>query len=221
MIDSARRFVRKSDGTKAERMMDNKEAITFFSNLAQGDVAPQDVKVTKNAGSDFTQLDADFIMRFASASSSVLDLGAGSGLIVNKIADQVNQVTAVEKFESFSQFIKKSDNIKVVNCDILEYAPQELFDLVTIFGVAQYFNRAEITGLYGRIRHWLASGGLLIVKNQFGVREDVLVNGFSEELETYYSSHYRHIDAEVELLESLGFKIEAVHDIYPPECNRW
>ena len=61
----------------------------------------------------------------------------------------------------------------------------------------------------------------MIVKNQFGLHEDVTVDGFSEELQENYFSQYRYIDKEIRLLREVGFNNIEVVDIYPKECNRW
>jgi hypothetical protein len=90
-----------------------------------------------------------------------------------------------------------------------------------MFGVAQYFNEDEILGIYKKYYSNLKENGKMLIKNQFGVNEDVLVSGYSEELKTDYYSQYRHIDKEVDILKKVGFKNVEVIDIYPPECNRW
>ena len=63
--------------------------------------------------------------------------------------------------------------------------------------------------------------GLLLIKNKFGVKGDVVVNGYSEELKMNYYSEYRHLDKEIEILKNVGYKDIQVTDIYPPEANRW
>ena len=85
----------------------------------------------------------------------------------------------------------------------------------------QYMDEKEATSIYDKYIKYLSKNGKMIIKNQFGVHEDVIVEGFSEELQDNYFSHYRHLKKEIELLQSVGFnKIEVV-DIYPSKCNRW
>jgi hypothetical protein len=84
-----------------------------------------------------------------------------------------------------------------------------------------YFNTDEATTVYKKAKSFVKLGGTLVVKNQFGVKEDVTVAGFSEEIGRNYYSNYRHVDSEVALLGLLGFKNIEVTDIYPAEFNRW
>lgn len=148
-------------------------------------------------------------------------MAAGTGITLNKYYDKVKFITAVEKFKQFSDFIVKSSNIEVINSDIMLFEPECTYDLILMFGVTHYFNRAESEFLYKKYKKVLNKNGKLIIKHQFGLKEDVTVEGYSEELKCNYFSQYRHIDAEAELLKSIGFKTIEVIDIYPKECNRW
>jgi cyclopropane fatty-acyl-phospholipid synthase-like methyltransferase len=197
----------------------NENSLNFWKGKALNRPTEKTAKV--NAFNDYTQLDAAFILKYATKNSVLLDLASGTGLILNKIYDKVRAIVAVERFEEFSRFIQKSDNITVINEDIKKYAPASVFDLVTMFGVVQYFDYSEIAEIYQKYSECLKPQGKLIIKNQFGVKEDVLISGYSEELKEDYFSQYRYIGHEVELLTKTGYRNIEVVDIYPPECNRW
>jgi cyclopropane fatty-acyl-phospholipid synthase-like methyltransferase len=199
--------------------MGNKQAIDYWCKKASNNPDEKTAKV--QACNDYTHLDAAFILKYATKDSDILDLASGTGLILNKIYDKVRTIVAVELFETFSRFIKKSDNITVINEDINVYEPAAAFDLVTMFGVVQYFDYTEIEKIYRKYHTCLHTQGKLIIKNQFGVKEDVLVSGYSEELKEDYFSQYRYLGHEIELLTKTGYKNMEVIDIYPPECNRW
>ncbi len=187
--------------------------------MAKNNPDEKSVKITKI--SDFTDRDAQFILKYATANSSILDLGSGSGLIVNKIYQHVKRIVAVEAFQEFAKYIVEAPNVEVVTKDISCFESNQEFDIITMFGISQYFNLDEISAIYRRFYKNVKPGGLLIVKNQFGVFDDVLVSGYSEELKTNYYSHYRHLPKEMETIKAAGFvSVESV-DIYPPECNRW
>lgn len=199
--------------------MNNKEALDFFLCLSQNSNDPQSVKFSIN---DFSQMDANFILRYSNHLTRILDLGSGTGLILNKLYDKVGAITAVEPFESFSKFLVKSANISVINKTFAEIQAEKMaYDLVTIFGTMHYFNESEALGLYQKFLPALKEGGKIIVKNQFGIREDVTVEGYSEELKCNYFAQYRHLDKEIGLLERVGYYNVKAFDIYPPECNRW
>ncbi len=200
--------------------MKNQQALDFFRNKAQteGD-DPLAVKIS--AGNDFTDYDAQFILRYASPQCELLDLGSGSGMTVNRLRTQMAHITAVEPFAQFSRHIVCDGCVEVVNSTIGDFLPARQYDLITLFGVMQYFDEQETADVYAKYLPWLRPGGRMIVKNQFGVHEDVVVSGWSEELKTNYHSFYHHLDKAVAALRTAGFSSVEVHDIYPPECNRW
>ncbi len=199
--------------------MSNKLAKEYWEKKAGDNPTPTTIKV--NAVNDFTQTDADFIMQFADSSSSILDLASGTGLTINKYYNKVKHIVAVELCKQFSDFIVKSPNVEIVNCDLTQFETVDKFDVINMFGIVSYFDEKEITKLYKKYKEYMKPNGILLIKNQFGVTEDVVVNGYSEELKTDYYSEYRHIDKEVEILKSIGYKNIRVIDIYPPEANRW
>lgn len=200
--------------------MNNNNALEFFSKMttiAKND--PKCVKISKV--NDYTSTDAQFILKYANKSSEILDLGSGTGLIVNKIFNSVKSIDCVEPFKEFSNHIVSIQNVKINNINLLDFDTDRKYDLITIFGLIQYFNLEETKQIYNNCLKWLKEGGKIIIKNQFGIYEDVLVEGYSEEQKTDYFSQYRHIVKEKDLLKNIGFKNIEVTDIYPPEANRW
>ena len=153
--------------------------------------------------------------------SEILYLGAGTGLIVNKIYKHVRKIVAVEAFEAFTKFIVQSPKIEIVNQHLLRYEPKQHFDLITAFGLMHYFDENEAIKIYKKYFEYIKPQCLMIIKNQFGIQDDVVVSGYSEEQKSNYYAQYRHIDKEVQILKNIGFKNIEIVDIYPPECNRW
>jgi len=199
---------------------DNTSALQFYEQLAnKPNNNPNSVKLAHNT--DYTDIDAEFILKYVDNNSEVLDLGSGSGLIVNRIYNKIKSIDCVEFFEEFTQFIAKKDNINIINKNILDFDTDKKYDVVSLFGIIQYFSTEESIKIYKNCYKYLKPNGKIIIKNQFGVSEDVTVFGYSEEQKADYFSEYRHIDKEVKILESLGFKNIETFDIYPPEANRW
>lgn len=198
----------------------NEKVLSFFLDMANDPNSTQTtLKMSKN--SDFTSLDAAFILKFANKKSSLLDLGSGTGLIINKIYDKVGKITAVEPLKKFTDYIVRSNNIKIINETFDEFDTNETFDVITLFGVMNYFNQQEAMVVYKKFLKNLKADGALIIKNQFGVKETVTISGFSQELQKDYFAQYRFIDDEEKLLRECGYKHTQRFDIYPPECNRW
>ena len=201
--------------------MENKKALDFFVKISEiKNDSPQSVKL--NESNDLTQYDADFILRYCNPQTNLLDLGSGSGLIINKIYENLTKITAVEPIQEFTKYIHQTDIIEIVNQNIFDYNyALKKHDLITIFGVMHYFNEQEAILVYKKCYDGLIEGGKLIVKNQFGINEDVTIDGYSEEQKSNYFAQYRHLQKEIEILDKIGYKNIKYFDIYPPECNRW
>ncbi|MDR1883661.1 MAG: class I SAM-dependent methyltransferase [Prevotella sp.] len=199
--------------------MENKQAIEYWRTMASANPNEKTTKV--NPVNDYSQIDADFILEYAGKDSDILDLASGTGLTINKFYDKVHHIDAVELFPDFSGFIKDSANITVINQDVMQFETDRKYDIISMFGIVSYFNRKESVDLYRKYSGLLKPGGKLIVKNQFGITEDVEISGFSEELQQNYFSQYRHLDKEIKILEETGYRNVEAFDIYPPECNRW
>lgn len=197
----------------------NKKALSYWESKAENVDSPKTVKV--NDQNDHTDIDAKFILKYCNPNTKLLEMGAGTGLIVNKIYKSLKQVVAVEKFKAFSDFIIKDEKIQILNIDFNEWNSDEKFNIIIGFGFMHYFDEAEAIEIYRKIIKNLAPDGKLIIKNQFGVSEDVTVSGFSNELNREYFSQYRWIEKEKKILQDLGLTIENVEDIYTSEMNRW
>ena len=136
--------------------------------------------------------------------------------MINPLVDKFGRITAVEKYLQFSRFITRAPHLELIDADLNEFESSGQFDLITVFGVMNFFNKAEALRLYRKAAQWLKSDGVLIVKHHMGVQEDVLVDGYSEELGTHYYSEYRWVRHEMQLLSEAGFSVEEPFDIYPP-----
>lgn len=197
----------------------NEKALKFFATIANGCHTSQTPKLAHNT--DFTSLDAAFILQFCKPTSTILDFGTGTGLIINKIYNKVTKIDCVEPLTNFSRFIAKANNITVHNCTVFEYKTDKQYDFVTLFGLMNYFSEAEAIVLYKKIKNFLQKNAMLIIKNQFGINDDVIIDGYSEEQKMNYYSSYRQLEKEISILKNLGYKAIKSHDIYPPEANRW
>jgi HAD superfamily phosphoserine phosphatase-like hydrolase len=181
----------------------------------------QNPSETRNKSKDFSSFDIEFMKKLSNKNKTLLDLGAGTGLLINNLENDFKHIVAVEKYPDFSKFINKSAKINVINEDLLTFDTDDVFDYVSIFGVMNFFNYSEAKLIYEKAITFLNKDGMLIIKHQMGVDEDVIIDGHSEELDSYYYSEYRKVENEIKLLEKIGFiHIEKI-DIYPDEYNRW
>jgi len=193
----------------------NEKIFNYYDELSKKADNPL---ITRNKAKDFTKYDVELIKRFKDKEKILLDVGSGTGLSINYLVNDFKKIIAIEKYKEFSKFIDKK--IEVINKDILECKFNFEFDMATLFGVMNYFSFEEAKIIYERLFKRMQKG-IIIVKNQFATKEDVIIDGFSKELNSYYFSEYRHIDKEINLLKQIGFKVKDVVDIYPSEYNRW
>lgn len=196
----------------------NSNAVLFYDSLSSTIRNPSE---TKNKALDGSAIDAKFITSQLSSSSSLLDLGSGTGLVLNKIVDKFSSITAVEKYLEFSSFINVASNLTIINSDLLDFYPSQEYDAVTIFACLNYFNFYEAIKIYDIAWRALKPGGKLIVKHQMGKAETVVVSKIIEDLGGYYFSQYRSLNDEVCMISNVGFLNVEVFDIYPSEFNRF
>ena len=190
----------------------------YWKNLSEKITDPGQ---TKNKRPDTSDLEINFMKEYLSEDDEVVDLGAGTGLITNKIEPLVKSVVAVEKFEKFTNYINKSDKILVINADLLGFKIHKEFDKLLLTGVAQCFNKEDATGIYQRSFDMLKAGGIMIARTHCGLEEDVTIDGFSQELGTKYFAQYRKLDDEIDTIKSCGFEEVTTHDIFPDSLNVW
>ncbi len=202
------------------QIMDNNKALKFFKEMSlNAKDNPNSVKLAHNT--DYTDIDANFILKYSDKNSKVLDIATGTGLIINKIYDKVCEIECIEPYKEFTKFIVKADNVKIINQNIFDYETTNSFDLITLFGFMHYVEEHEAIKVYEKSYSFLNNSGKIIIKNQFGIKDDVNVSGYSEEQKTDYYAQYRHIDKEINILKTVGFKNIEKFDIYPPDANRW
>lgn len=194
------------------------KSIKYWQELSKKIKSPSE---TKNKRPDTSAIEAEFISKYLKPDMELLDLGSGTGLIINKIVGKVKKIIAVEKFEEFSRFIVENPSLLVINADLNGFKIRKNFDIITCLGVAQYFSKNEILEIYNNIYSMLKKDGILILRNHCGIYEDVIVDGFSEELGTEYYAEYRFIKNELKMLSKIGFHNIEIYDILPDTINVW
>lgn len=196
----------------------NHKIFNYYEKLSNTIKSPIE---TRNKAPDFSKFDIALVKRFADNNKSLLDLGSGTGLLINNLLNDFSRIVAVEKYSNFSAFVKKNSRLSIIEQDLNYFDTHEKFDLITIFGVMNFFSSREAQSIYHRARSWISPGGTMIIKHQMGCTEDINIDGYSEELNTEYYSEYRWFRNEISLIIKAGFKVQEIVDIYPSEFNRW
>ncbi|MDC3293790.1 class I SAM-dependent methyltransferase [Alphaproteobacteria bacterium] len=196
-------------------MPNNFRSVQFYRRLAN---SIENADLVKFA-SDYSAVDALFIKQYANSNFNLLDLGSGTGLVVNKLIGSFKTITAVELFKEFSQFIDKK-NIIIINQDLNKLKMTKKFDIITIFGTAHYFNSSEISLIYEKAFSYLEENGILLIKNQFSLAEKKVISKSAVLGDDYYAE-YRSIHEEKKILQDIGYRKFVVHDLYTDEANKW
>ncbi len=198
--------------------MGNQKALDFYDGLASD--ADRSGSEKLKMGQIAVEHDIAFIRKHGKGALSLLDIGTGSGLILNQICAEFDRVLAIEPVLQLAKHIS-GKNIEIDTSNIFDFQTEEKFDLITLFGVCHHFEMEEAATLYKIIAPMLAPGGRVLVKNQLGRKETVTVDRFSEELGRHYFAQYRSEEDEQTIIRRAGLELVQVVDIYPPEVNRW
>lgn len=175
---------------------------------------------TYNKNPDISPKDAQFIKNYVSLTDEVIDIGSGSGLIVNKILPFVKEVTAVETFKGLSKYIITAPNVLVINARLEGFSIRKEYDVALSTGVMQFFERKDAVEMYTNIFNMVKNNGLFIMRIHCGLKETVVIH-HSKELNQEYFAQYRQVDEEKKLLEEIGFSEVQVLDEAPTELNVW
>lgn len=175
----------------------------------------------KNKRPNTTGIEIDFLKNYINSTSSVLDIGAGSGLVTNELMPLVSEIVAVEKFEGFSKFIIENPNLLVINADIVGFKMRKQFDMVLCTGVGQCLKKDEMEEVYDSIAKMMKPDGYFISRMHCGINETVIVDHFSEEIGAKYYAEFRAKDEEIAHIKSKGFSKVEIFDFLPDEINVW
>jgi spermidine synthase len=163
--------------------------------------------------------DIEFVKRHLPENPRILDLGAGTCTLSLPLLETAREIVAVEKFPGFLDKAPDHPRLRKVCDDVVNFSTRERFDAILFFGVVNYLTVPEEADLYRRCAEMLTENGCYLVKNQCGVSKEVVVDSYSEELQTEYFARYPAVDEQRRLLAE-HFHVRVV-DVYPPELNRW
>jgi len=190
---------------------------SFFKSRFQIDDRYEAVRYRINNRLDY---DMALIENFVTPQSKVLDLGCGTGIIEDRLESKAAFIRGVDKYQEFLSKAKTSEKVEYTVGDVADYRDDLIYDVILIFGVLIYLSADECEKTLRNCKSMLSEDGVLIIKNQFGVDGKVVVDRYSEELNSNYYAEYHKLVDMLALLDRLEFQTDVV-DIYPPELNRW
>lgn len=191
-------------------------AKNYWHNLSEKIEKPEQ---TYNKRSDVSEDDALFISRFLTPDTSLLDFGSGTGKVINQLINKVKDITAVETYKGFTNFIVNAENMLVINARLEGFKICKSFDVITATAVMQYFPEETAVDIYQNIYDMLKPGGVFIARNHVGLHENIAVSK-SDELDSEYFAEYRLLEAEINNIKLVGFFVEVI-DAVPSHHNAW
>jgi len=111
-------------------------------------------------------------------------------------------------------------NSEFIKEDIRNFRTDKRFDLITLYGVANSFDKSDISKIYHMCYGLLKTDGKLLVKHQCGRIEDVFVDKFSDKLNSDYCAYYHSVKNHQKMLRQAGFDFDTI-DPYPLDRNKW
>jgi len=139
---------------------------------------------------ELTPKEVDFIISYFNLQPghSVLDLMCGYGRHALALASKGIHVTAIDNLPDYINELKKNveaENlpVKAVLSDVIQYEPEENFDMVICMGNSlQFFDKNDLQKLLRKISEHLKIGGYLFI-NTWSILE-IAVKSFKENSST-------------------------------------
>jgi SAM-dependent methyltransferase len=168
---------------------------------------------------DTHNYDLKLIDKYITPKSKVLDLGCGPCYITNKLIGKARYIKGVDKFGEFLKHCKTGPNFKIEQSDLLKYKDKNKYDLILLIGVMFCFGDKESEKIYKNCFNLLTKSGTMIIRQQYGVKKDVIIDKYSQQIGDNYYTYYRFLQKELKILKSF-FKVKVI-DVLPKRLNPW
>ena len=163
---------------------------------------------------DFSLLRRATGLRIGDA-TSYLDLGCGSGERVTFAAeDGCRRAVGVDKFDFAKS--KAKDGAELINAEILDYKPEERFQVASLFHVLEHLDKPAEALEHIRDEILAPAGDLIIQVPNYGSLESRLCRGRWFGLDV--PRHFWDFNAQAleRLLERSGYRVNATYQLNAP-----
>lgn len=153
-----------------------------------------------------------YISRFVKGRESVLEIGPGTGHLLQILEDLGCRTTAIELSEKMCEFARKnSPKTVILNQDMftVNFCAQQ-FDVICALALIHTIPSREAKKFMGKVKYWLKDGGMFIFDTvMYDESKEVFIDSGEQKDVKKFRKQYTQIELE-ELIYSSGFKIEDI-----------
>ena len=151
-----------------------------------------------------------YISRFVKENESVLEIGPGTGHLLQILENLGCRTTAIELSEKMCDLVRKnSPKTVILNQDIftVNFCTQQ-FDVICALALIHTIPSREAKNFMKKVKYWLKDGGIFIFDTViYDESKEVFVDSGEHKDVKKFRKQYTQIELE-ELIYSYGFKIE-------------
>lgn len=159
---------------------------------------------------DYKQNLKDYISRFVKESESVLEIGPGTGHLLQILEALGCRTTAIELSERMCELARKnSPKTVILNQEIftVNFYTQQ-FDVICALALIHTIPSREARNFMEKVKYWLKDGGMFIFDTvMYDESKEVFIDSGEHKDVKKFRKQYTKIELE-ELIYSSGFKIE-------------
>ena len=153
-----------------------------------------------------------YISRFVKGSESVLEIGPGTGHLLQILEDLGCRTTAIELSEKMCEFARKnSPKTVILNQDMftVNFCAQQ-FDVICALALIHTIPSREAKKFMEKVKYWLKDGGMFIFDTvMYDESKEVFIDSGEQKDVKKFRKQYTQIELE-KLIYSSGFKIEDI-----------
>lgn len=151
-----------------------------------------------------------YISRFVKENESVLEIGPGTGHLLQILENLGCRTTAIELSEKMCELVRKnSPKTVILNQDIftVKFCTQQ-FDVICALALIHTIPSREAKNFMKKVKYWLKDGGIFIFDTvMYDESKEVFIDSGEHKDVKKFRKQYTQIELE-ELIYSSGFKIE-------------
>ena len=144
------------------------------------------------------------LIRQTNREGSVLDLGSGIGCWTEFFARRFARVVAVEAstslFDALQQRCAPLLNVKTVQGDVLQFQPEDRYEVIFLGGLLMYLNEEDVVALLRKLISSLQPGGIILCR-ETTVRQGTLSR------QSEYQAIYRSVAIYRRIFEESGLRV--------------